>query len=252
MSTDNAAGNLAVSTVLLDADGTLFPSEEPAFEASAEVTKAFADRFGLTGDFSPERLRRTTTGRNFRTTAQDLLTRQGVTCEPDELEQWVEREKVEVSAHLGRVLRPQPDVVAAVTALGRRYRLAVVSSSALDRLATCFTASGLDELLPADGRFSAEDSLPVPTSKPNPAIYQLALRQLGIAAAEACAVEDSVTGAESALRAGIATVGIVQFVPTDERADREAALRTAGVERMVGSWDELVTQLTGDCAAVRA
>jgi beta-phosphoglucomutase-like phosphatase (HAD superfamily) len=237
--------------LLLDADGTLFPSEEPAFAASAQVTRAFADRFGLTGDFSPEHLRRATTGRNFRTTAQDLLARQGVTCEPDELEQWVHREKVEVSAHLGRVLRPQPDVVAALTVLRRRYRLAVVSSSALDRLAACFTASGLDELLPEDVRFSAEDSLPTPTSKPDPAIYQLALRRLGTAPAQAVAVEDSVTGAESAIRAGIATVGIVQFVPADEQAERVEALRTAGIAWVVDLWDALVEQLTGESAVVR-
>jgi beta-phosphoglucomutase-like phosphatase (HAD superfamily) len=244
-------GHAEITTVLLDADGTLFPSEEPAFDASAVVTSAFAERFGLAGDFSPEHLRRTTTGKNFRTTAQDLLARQQVTCGPEELEEWVEREKVEVSAHLGRVLQPQPDVLAALSALRRRYRLAVVSSSALDRLAACFTASGLDDLLPEDVRFSAEDSLPVPTSKPDPAIYRLALGHLRVAPSLTLAVEDSVTGARSAINAGIATAGLVQFVPAGERAERTEALRAAGVAHVAGSWDELVEQLTGDSAAVR-
>ncbi|WP_410675957.1 HAD family hydrolase [Amycolatopsis sp. cmx-4-68] len=240
-----------ITTVLLDADGTLFPSEEPAFEASAEVTRAFAERFGLTGDFSPEHLRRTTTGKNFRTTAQDLLARQNASCTPAELEEWVEREKVEVSAYLGRVLRPQPDVLAALSALRGRYRLAVVSSSALARLAACFTASGLDDLLPGDVRFSAEDSLLEPTSKPDPAVYQLALDRLGVTAGESLAVEDSVTGARSAINAGIATTGLVQFVPVDERAERVEALRSAGVTEVAGSWDDLAEQLAGDRTAVR-
>ncbi|MFF9091108.1 hypothetical protein ACF1BE_33045 [Streptomyces sp. NPDC014991] len=132
-----------IITLLLDADGTLFPSEEPAFVASAVVTEEFARHFGLTGDFSPEHLRRNTTGKNFRSTAQDLLDQQGVTVGADELEEWVEREKDAVSAHLARVLRPRPDVPAALSALSRRYRLAVVSSSALARLAACCTATGL-------------------------------------------------------------------------------------------------------------
>ncbi|WP_329793457.1 HAD family phosphatase [Lentzea sp. DG1S-22] len=243
MSGSTSSHLAGVTTLLLDADGTLFPSEEPAFAASAGVTRDFATTFGLTGNFDPEHLRRTTTGKNFRTTGQDLLASQGVSIEPDELEAWVEREKVEVTAHLGRVLEPRPDVRDCLAALSRRYRLAVVSSSALSRISACIRASGLDEFLPEDARFSAEDSLPVPTSKPDPAVYLHALRQLGIGAEEAVAVEDSVTGAGSAVAAGIATVGIVQFVPEDERADRVEALTLAGVPRVVQSWQGLAEHL---------
>ncbi|QFZ18373.1 HAD family hydrolase [Saccharothrix syringae] len=247
MSTPDLTGT---TTLLLDADGTLFPSEEPAFDASARVTREFADRFGLTGDFSPGHLRRTTTGKNFRTTAGDLLAAAGVTADPDELERWVRREQDEVSAHLGRVLRPRPDVLAALSELRRHYRLAVVSSSALARLAACFTAAGLDDLLPADVRFSAEDSLPTPTSKPDPAVYLHALDRLGVGPGQAVAVEDSATGAGSAVAAGITTAGIVQFVPDDERADRVRALDRAGVARVVRSWEELTRHLLDDSLAV--
>jgi HAD superfamily hydrolase (TIGR01509 family) len=241
---DATSSRLAgVTTLLLDADGTLFPSEEPAFAASAEVTRDLAGRFGLTGDFSPDHLRRATTGKNFRTTVQDLLARQGVSMEADELEAWVEREKVEVSEHLGRVLEPRPEVRACLAALSRRYRLAVVSSSALTRLAACFSAGDLAALLPEDVRFSAEDSLPVPVSKPDPAIYLHALRRLGIGPEQALAVEDSVSGAESAVAAGITTAGIVQFVPPAERAERIEALMRTGVSWVVESWPDLTERL---------
>ncbi|MEG8275319.1 HAD family hydrolase [Streptomyces sp. AHA2] len=239
-----------VTTVLLDADGTLFPSEEPAFVASAVVTEEFARRFGLRGDFSAEHLRRTTTGKNFRTTAQDLAARQGVPLTPAELEDWVEREKSAVTAHLGQVLTPRPDVVAALTALGRRYRLAVVSSSALTRLAACFTASGLDALLPPECRFSAEDSLPRPTSKPDPAVYRFALSRLGLAPSQALALEDSVTGAASAVAAGITTAGLVQFVPPDERAERTGRLRRAGAAWVCSRWQDVACDLLGTPARV--
>lgn len=235
-----------ITTLLLDADGTLFPSEEHAFVASAEVTQDFADRFGLTGNFSPEHLRRTTTGKNFRTTAQDLLARHGVSCGVEEMDRWVEQEKVEVTAHLGQVLETRRDVVAALSALRHRYRLAVVSSSALTRVAACLTATGLDEFLSEDARFSAEDSLPAPAGKPDPAIYRFALRRLGIDPAQALAVEDSVTGAESAVAAGITTVGIVEFVPDDEQADRIEEFDRIGVALVVESWDELVEHLATD------
>jgi FMN phosphatase YigB (HAD superfamily) len=86
-----------------------------------------------------------------------------------------------VTAHLGATLTPHQPTTAALTALSAHLRPAAVSSSALTRLAACFTATGLDELIPPAVRFSAEDSLPVPTSKPDPAVYLHACRQLGIA-----------------------------------------------------------------------
>jgi HAD superfamily hydrolase (TIGR01509 family) len=225
--------------ILLDADGTLFPSEEPAFDASAIVTQRFADHYGLSGRFDAEHLRVTTTGQNFRTTARGLLTAAGITPDPAEFDQWVERERVAVSAHLADVLRPRPDVLEVLTGLAARHVLAAVSSSALGRLDACFRATGLELLIPADRRFSAEDSLPAPRSKPDPAVYTFALRQLGMTPEEALAVEDSPTGATSAVAAGITTVGLVQFVPPDERAARRADLELVGVRQVVGTWAEL-------------
>lgn len=239
-----------VTTLLLDADGTLFPSEEPAFDASAVVTRDFARSFGLTGDLSPENLRRTTTGMNFRSTARMLAERQGVRLGADRLEEWVEREKNEVTAHLGHVLTPRQDVLVALAALRGRYRLAVVSSSALTRLAACFSAGGLDRLLPAECRFSAEDSLPRPTSKPDPAIYRFALTRLGVAPHQALALEDSATGAASAVAAGVATAGLVQFVPDAEQAERTEQLLDTGAAWVRRSWDEVASDLVGDTSKV--
>ncbi|WP_221352610.1 HAD family hydrolase [Streptomyces beigongshangae] len=241
-----------VTTLLLDADGTLFPSEEPAFAASAVVTRDFARRFGLRGDFSPGPLRRATTGGTFRGTARELARRQGVRLDPDLLEVWVERERNEVTAALARALGPRPEVVAAVAALRRHHRLAVVSSSALTRLAACFTASGLDRLLPPGCRFSAEDSLPVPTSKPDPAVYRFALARLGVAPHEALALEDSAAGTASAVTAGITTAGLVQFVPADERAGRSADLRAAGAAWVRRSWAEFASDLAAETVRVTA
>ncbi|MEH1100509.1 HAD family hydrolase [Micromonospora sp. CPCC 205561] len=258
----------ALRVLLCDADGNLFPSEEPAFVASVEVTNALLREHGVPGTLTAEQLRLGTTGKNFRTTAVDLCVAAGVPVDeavaagrPEAvvargpvldgrpvltaaaLEHWVAEERTRVSAHLGDVLRPDPQVRDLLEKLAPHLTLAAVSSSAQSRLEACFVATGLAGLIPAELRYSAEDSLPVPTSKPDPAIYLHAGRTLGCAGTEGLAVEDSVPGASSAVAAGFPTVGNVMFVPEAERADRVEALRRAGVFAVVASWRELADLL---------
>jgi HAD superfamily hydrolase (TIGR01509 family) len=230
-----------IRALLCDADGNLFPSEEPAFVASTEVTNRFLAAHGVDRRYEPEELRLAATGKNFRSTAVDLLTHAGAgdRLTPAALEEWVAEERRAVSAHLAAVLRPDPAVRDPLARLARRFTLAAVSSSATARLAACFGATGLDALIPPERRFSAEDSLPVPTSKPDPAVYLLAGERLGVNGQTAVAVEDSVPGARSAVAAGFPTIGNVCFVAAGERAEREAALRDAGAAAVVASWAEL-------------
>ena len=227
-----------VTALLCDADDSLFPSEAPAFEASVEVTNRFLAAHGIDRRVTARELQTEFTGKNFRTTARELAAAASVGT-PD-LDRWVAEEKDLVTAHLRATLTPDPEVVGALTTLGRHLELAAVSSSALARLDGSFTAAGLADLLPPGRRFSAEDSLPTPTSKPDPAVYLHACDQLGISPAQGLAVEDSVSGATSAVRAGCPTVGNVTFVPAAERPARQAALTEAGVLTVVSSWAELV------------
>ena len=231
----------AVEVLLCDADGNLFPSEAPAFVASAEVTNRCLAALGVDRRFDAEELRLAATGKNFRTTIVDLARDAGMenALTPERLERWVADERRTVTAHLGAVLEPDPTVTDPLTRLAGRFGLAAVSSSALGRLDACFTATGLAGLFPPDRRYSAEDSLPAPASKPDPAIYTFAGARLGVAGARGLAIEDSTPGARSAVAAGFVTVGNVVFVPEDERAERAAALRAAGAAEVVASWTEL-------------
>ena len=247
-----------VRAVLCDADGNLFPSEEPAFVASADVTNDHLEVLGVAERFTAEELRLATTGKNSRTTAVDLAVAHGVTVEGSLvgartgaavsetpvlsaalLEDWVEQERLRVTDHLGRELHPDPTVVEPLTRLGARHVLAGVSSTATPRLTVCLRATGLDAAIPAERLFSAEDSLPVPTSKPDPAVHLHACRVLGIDPAQAVAVEDSIPGAQSAVAAGIATIGNLQFVQPAEREQRDKELRDTGVFAVVTSWAEV-------------
>jgi HAD superfamily hydrolase (TIGR01509 family) len=234
-----------VEVLLCDADGNLFPSEEPAFDASTEVTNRLMESLGVARRYTARELRLATTGKNFRITAVDLAAELGVGMDAATLERWVQEEKRRVTTHLGAALRPDDEVTEPLAALGRRFGLAAVSSSAAGRLDVCFAATGLATLFPAEVRFSAEDSLPVPTSKPDPAIYEFAGRALAISTRHGLAIEDAVPGVQSAVAAGFQTVGNVAFVPPTERAGRVEALAAAGAIAVIASWRELEALLVG-------
>jgi HAD superfamily hydrolase (TIGR01509 family) len=232
-----------IEVLLCDADGNLFPSEEPAFVASAEVTNRLLAELGMERRFTAAELRKEAVGRNFRSTALGLAARYDVPLDPAELERYVHEEKEMVTMHLGRVLAPDPDVLDPLTVLARRFRLAAVSSSASPRLDACFRATGLTHLFAPGVRFSAEDSLALPASKPDPAIYELAGKALGVSSGRALAIEDTVAGVQSARAAGFPTVGNLTFVGPEEREERTAALRAAGIALLVESWWELAELL---------
>ncbi|MEE6179876.1 HAD family hydrolase [Mycobacterium sp. 050134] len=257
-----------ITTLLCDADDNLFASERPAFEASTEVTNRFLARFGVTAPLSSEELRKRAVGKNFRTTALDLAVQCRLPLEPtlarglpgaavastdelasgnalsaDELERWVREERERVTAHLAVTLTPDPRVLEPLQALAPRYALAAVSSSATKRLRACFAATGIDALIPEAVTFSAEDSLPVPTSKPDPAVYLHCGQAMGVATEQGLAIEDSVAGVSSAVAAGYATVGNLMFVLPDERGSRRADLIDAGAIAITDSWRALTDVL---------
>jgi HAD superfamily hydrolase (TIGR01509 family) len=237
-----------VTTLLCDADGTLFDSEGPAFEASVLVVNRYLEQIGSPDRYAAEELRRTATGLSFRATLTGLARSRGVDVDSAafaaERESWVAQENEAVTQHLSQVLRPDASVAAPLQRLGSTFGLAVVTSSTLDRIDASLAGSGLTEQLPADRRYSAQDSLPVPTSKPDPAVYLLALERLGLEPHQALALEDAVPGAQSAVAAKIPTIGMLCFVPADERDQRIADLRAAGVSALVDSWSELELLLT--------
>jgi len=233
-----------VTHLLCDADGTLFPSEEPAYAASADVTNRFLAELGAERSFDPVELQRMTNGKNFRAGAQQLAAAYQRDLPADRLQQWVSEEKDVVTAHLRTVLQPDPAVLEPLRALGERFVLAAVTSSAASRLDACLDVTALGPLFPGDRRFSAEDSLPVPTSKPDPAVYLVAGKQLGTTPDHAIAVEDSVNGALAAVAAGYPTIGTVQFVPSEEHERRRQALLEAGAAVVVASWREVADLLS--------
>jgi beta-phosphoglucomutase-like phosphatase (HAD superfamily) len=236
----------ALTHLLCDADGTLFPSEEPAYAASADVTNRFLAELGAERSYQATELQQMTNGKNFRGAAIDLAARFGRPLEASGLDRWVLEEMEVVTAHLREVLHPDPTVSRPLTSLGDRFVLTAVTSSAGLRLDACLEVTGLSPLFPVDRRFSAETSLARPVSKPDPAVYLHAAEYLHITPEQGLAIEDSVNGATSAVAAGHPTVGILQFVAAEQREQRLHDLAEVGASAVVGDWEELLTLLGSD------
>ncbi len=225
--------------LLCDVDGNLFASEEPAFEVSTEVINAFLSSHGVQVTLEAGDMRAESVGRSFRHTLAAVASQFSAELGDTETERWVVAERKAVTARLASALQPDQAVMAPLVRLARQVPLATVSSSAAERIAVCLEVAGLSGLFPAERRFSAEDSLDEPASKPDPAVYLHACRRLGVDPAKAVAVEDSLPGVLSAVGAGIPTIGNVQFVKEGERDGRRAELLRAGAASVVESWDQL-------------
>jgi HAD superfamily hydrolase (TIGR01509 family) len=142
----------------------------------------------------------------------------GVPMEPDEINDDVVRR---VASAYERHLPLLPHAVETVRELAGGWPLGVASSSnrpiielVLDRsdLRPCFAAV-----------VSSEE---VAHGKPAPDVYLAAARELGVAAADCVAVEDSTNGIKAAVAAGMRTIAVPnrQFRPDEEVLASAAAV----------------------------
>jgi HAD superfamily hydrolase (TIGR01509 family) len=156
-----------------------------------------------------------------------------------ELERYVSSEEDKVIAKLNAALKPCVGVDEVLDRLAKegKYKMAVVSSSALRRVKASVVKVGQDKYF-GDDIFSAASSLPKPTSKPDPAIYLHAMEKLGVKAEECVAVEDSKSGATAAFRAHIKTIGYVGSYDKEEEEKMIKVLEGAGCVVVMKEWTE--------------
>ncbi|KAK4103928.1 HAD-like protein [Parathielavia hyrcaniae] len=230
-----------INTLLLDCDNTLVLSEELAFEGCADLINeiAAAKKVPLAQPFTGEQLIIEFVGQNFRGMMTSLQQRFGFDMTDAELDDYVRREEDVVIAKLKTKLVSCPgvdDVLARLAASGK-YKLAVVSSSALRRVQASVDKVGQAKYFGPDV-YSAASSLPKPTSKPDPAIYLHAMDKLGKKADECVAVEDSKSGTLSATRAGIKVIGYVGPYKEAEREKMVQVLKDAGAVIIMDHWSQ--------------
>jgi mannitol-1-/sugar-/sorbitol-6-phosphatase len=154
---------------------------------------------------------------------------------------WAGEDLLALAAEVSALIDPDavPDPVpgaAALLAAAARLRvpIAIVTSAGPDWVHRSATGplAALDEV---DLVVTADD---VVDGKPHPTGYEMACRRLGVAAADAIAVEDSPAGVRAATAAG---VGHVVAVTTTHDA---AELTSAGASTVVPDLLAVVEQLT--------
>jgi len=216
--------------ILLDCDNTLVQSERFAFEACAELTNQLLESKNREERYTAESLLEEFVGHNFRGMLKALKAKLDFPLTDAELEDYVERELGAVTKKLSEKAIECPGVTEQlVKAQAAGYPLSVVSTSAKSRVVASIEKAGIAHFFPPEHVYSAATSLNPPSSKPDPAIYIHACKELGVKPEETVTVEDSKSGATAAMRAGIpciAYVGIYGIEEGPEKMEQMAQLLT--------------------------
>lgn len=209
--------------IVFDFDGLIIETETPVFQAWSELFAEHGQELSI--DFW-----KTIVGTNSYDAIGDLERRLGHPLERDEVMELRRARELEL-AH-AQPLRPG---VADLIAQARRagVRLGVASSSSRRWVLGHLEHRGLLENF--DCVRCRDD---VGRSKPDPAVYLAVLECLGVAAAEAVAIEDSPHGVAAARAAGLRCVAVpgpltydLDLGAADLRVDSIADL---SVERLAG------------------
>src|SRR5262249_17542633 len=128
--------------------------------------------------------------------------------EGGDVEGWVRRKQVLTRAMLADSPRLYPGVTALVERLRGTVTLAVVSTTWRENITSVLGSAGL---LPAFALIGGKED--VGAQKPAPEGYRLAVQRLGVAPADAVALEDSSTGLAAARGAGLRVVAIGHRLP---------------------------------------
>ncbi|KAJ5397671.1 HAD-superfamily hydrolase subfamily IA variant 3 [Penicillium cosmopolitanum] len=230
-----------ITEIFFDCDNTLVLSEELAFEACADLANEILESRNIDVRYTGDQLIKDFVGQNFRGMMVSLQSKFNFELEKDELEAYVKKEEDKVIAKLEAKAKPCVGASEVLERLyaAKKYGFAVVSSSALRRVVASIKKVDQDKYFDADKVYSAATSLPKPTSKPDPAIYLYALQQVGKTAAETVTVEDSKSGALSAIRAGIHTIAYVGSYNGKETQDEMAKVLTdLGAKVVMYDWAE--------------
>ncbi|KAI9806395.1 MAG: hypothetical protein M1833_003582 [Piccolia ochrophora] len=230
-----------ITEILFDCDNTLVLSEELAFEACAELANTILESKDISDRYTGPQLLVDFVGQNFRGMMVSLQKKYDFTLPEDDFEKYVKQEEDKVIAKLLEKAEPCVGASEEVQKLydAKKYGLAVVSSSALRRVQASIRKVDQEKFFPKDHIFSAATSLPKPTSKPDPAIYLHACKVIGVEPEECVAVEDSKSGALSAIRAGIHVIGYVGSYHGDEmQAQMTNTLKELGAKTVMTEWTE--------------
>ncbi|EEP79554.1 conserved hypothetical protein [Uncinocarpus reesii 1704] len=230
-----------ITEILFDCDNTLVLSEELAFEACADIANEILEKNKIDHRYTGDQLIVDFVGQNFRGMMVSLQAKFNFALSPEELESYVKEEEDRVIAKLVAKAKPCVGATEELEKLAKsgKYGLAVVSSSALRRVRASIQKVDQERFFHKDHVFSAATSLEKPTTKPDPAIYLHALKVLKKEATECVAIEDSKSGALSAIRAGIPVIAYVgSYNGTTKQTEMAKVLLDLGCKVVMKDWAE--------------
>lgn len=130
------------------------------------------------------------------------------------------------AAEYARPIRMRPGATELLASLRRRMRLGVASNTPRALVVMALESAALGECFHAV--VTADD---VARPKPAPDIYVEACRRLAVSPLDAVALEDSPTGVEAGMAAGLTVIGVPE----------SPGVELPGAHRVVSSLQELVT-----------
>jgi len=161
-------------------------------------------------------------GHNFRNMLVGLQKKHNFTMSQEEQDDYVSRELGKVTQKLSEKCVECPGVTQQLEwAKKAGYPMAVVSTSAKPRVIASLQKTNLLRFFPEEHVYSAATSLNPPSSKPDPAIYLHACKELGVKPEECLTVEDSKSGATAGMRAGIPLIAYVGIYGLEDGAEKE-------------------------------
>ena len=237
--------NQQITEILYDCDNTLVLSEELAFAACADLANEILEKQKISARYTGADLLSEFVGQNFRGMLLSLQNKHDFALLQAELDSYVSQEEDRVIAKIEAEGKPCINCTPELQKVhdSGKYGMAVVSSSALRRVNASLVKVDQKRFFPDNGPhatvFSAATSLPTPTSKPDPAIYLHACKIVGKKPGECVAVEDSKSGATSAVRAGIPVIGYVgSYPPGKKQKQIKEMMGGLGVSVVMEDWKE--------------
>ncbi|CAK4030209.1 Phosphorylated carbohydrates phosphatase [Lecanosticta acicola] len=233
-----------VKYILLDCDNTLCQSERLAFEACADLTNEVLEKYNIDARYTTDSLLEDFVGHNFRNMLIGLQKKHNFSMSKEEVDKYVDMELGRVTAKLSEKCVECPGVTKQLEwAKAQGYPMSVVSTSAKPRVVASLQKTGLMRFFEDKHVYSAATSLNPPSSKPDPAVYIHACKELGVKPEECLTVEDSKSGATAGMRAGIpliAYVGIYGLEEGKEKEEKMAKLLTSECKAnaVMYNWDE--------------
>lgn len=232
----NYSNRAQVQYVLLDCDNTLCKSERLAFAACADLTNEVLEKHNIDARYDVDSLLEDFVGHNFRNMLIGIQKKHNFHMEQSEVDDYVQRELGKVIEKLSAQCEECPGVTSELEwAKKQGYPMSVVSTSAKPRVVASLIKTNLMRFFKDEHVYSAATSLSPPSSKPDPAVYLHACKELGVEPSKVLTVEDSKSGATAAMRAGIPCIAYVGIYGVEE-----------GKEKM----EQMAKTLTEQCNAV--